>query len=237
MKLDETSSDPLYLQLENIIKNEIDCGKWKKGEKISTEVELSKMYNVSRITVRKALNSLTQKNYLIRRTGKGTFVSNDKIQRPVSGVISFSKVCETFGLKSGAKTIKSVIEPANEEDQQKLGLTASESVIVIERIRYADDIPVSVETSRFREDFSFLLDEDLNNISMYKLIDSKYHIAFNNSKKFIEIVFASYELSRYLNVPKNYPLLSIESTLFDPFNKKLCLNKQYILGDRFQLIV
>ena len=100
------------------------------------------------------------------------------------------------------------------------------------------DFYVSVELSHFKEEFSFLLNEDLTNKSMYDLIRTKHQIAFDCSRKTIEIVFATYELAKYLNVSSGYPLLLICSDLVSlETNTNICFNRQYILGDRFRLMV
>jgi len=237
MKLDSTSSTPLYLQLVNVIRNNIELGIYKSGQKIPTEKELSEEYCVSRITVRNALDKLTEENLLVRLRAKGTFVKTEKISQHVSGVLSFSDVCAISGLTAGAKTIKSVIEEASPDDIANLGLPADAKMIVIERIRYADHVPVSFEVSRFPERFSFLLEEDLNNCSMFNIIRDKYNINFAHSQKVIEVVYADYQQSFYLNVPKGYPLLSISSLTFDGDGNVTHRTSQYIVSDKFKLIV
>ena len=238
MKLDENKAEPLYTQLENLLKEKLEAGDWQKGDKLPTEMELSEKFKVSRITVRKALSSLVQQGLIVKRSGKGTFVSGEKIKRPLSvGAISFTSLCEAQHLKPGARTIKSVLEMPTPRDREVLGLTEEDRIIAIERIRYADGTPVSVEVSHFVEELSFLLDEDLTNTSMYKLIREKYQVPFDSSRKVLELTYATYELARYLNVKSGHPLILISSELSLPDGKKICFSQQYILGDRFQMII
>ena len=238
MKLDENKAEPLYTQLENLLKEKLETGDWQKGDKLPTEMELSEKFKVSRITVRKALSSLVQQGLIVKRSGKGTFVSGEKIKRPLSvGAISFPSLCEAQHLKPGARTIKSVLEMPTPRDREVLGLTEEDRIIAIERIRYADGTPVSVEVSHFVEELSFLLDEDLTNTSMYKLIREKYQVPFDSSRKVLELTYATYELARYLNVKSGHPLILISSELSLPDGKKICFSQQYILGDRFQMII
>ena len=75
MELNNTIAKPLYKQLEDQLKEEIDTGKRKAGSRLPTENELSTTYNVSRVTVRKALAGLSELGYLDRKSGKGTFVA------------------------------------------------------------------------------------------------------------------------------------------------------------------
>ena len=78
MELNNTIAKPLYKQLEDQLKEEIDTGKRKAGSRLPTENELSTTYNVSRVTVRKALAGLSELGYLDRKSGKGTFVAERK---------------------------------------------------------------------------------------------------------------------------------------------------------------
>ena len=111
MELNNTIAKPLYKQLEDQLKEEIDTGKRKAGSRLPTENELSTTYNVSRVTVRKALAGLSELGYLDRKSGKGTFVAEKRIQRNISkGVTGFSEMCRTMGAVPGAKTIKIAIE-------------------------------------------------------------------------------------------------------------------------------
>lgn len=74
MELNNTIAKPLYKQLEDQLKEEIDTGKRKAGSRLPTENELSTTYNVSRVTVRKALAGLSELGYSDRKSGKGTLL-------------------------------------------------------------------------------------------------------------------------------------------------------------------
>ena len=78
-KCDNTK--PLYMQLYSTLKDDIENGVYKAGERIPTELELSEKYGVSRITLRNALERLTRDNYLVRYRGRGTFVKSIKYER------------------------------------------------------------------------------------------------------------------------------------------------------------
>ncbi|MNW30345.1 putative HTH-type transcriptional regulator YurK [compost metagenome] len=235
--IDHSESSPLYRQLQERILDSIHNGTLKPGDKLPTELELSETNNVSRVTVRAALDSLTSEGYLVRIPGKGTFITKDKIKKNVVETIGFSDTCKLQNKVPGAKVIKCVIEDATASDQEHLDLMPGDKVINIERIRYADNVPVSVEYSRFPSSFSFLLQEDLNNISLYDILKNKHKITFGISRKYIFMEFASYDVATYLNIEEGYPLLCIKSTVCSPDGQKIHRSKQLILGDRFELIV
>jgi GntR family transcriptional regulator len=90
------------------------------GARLPTEGELCSKFDVSRVTVRKALDELGDKGYLVRKPGKGTFVVEKKIQRTLSGVIGFTEMCRMMGYKPGAKTVKIALEQPTEEQTKLL---------------------------------------------------------------------------------------------------------------------
>lgn len=237
VKLDSDSVQPLYKQLELAIRTAIQEGRYQPGEKIPTELELSRQHQVSRITVRKALEVLTKANLLTRIAGKGTYVSAEKFQRSMSGIVSFSELCRSQGKKPGARTIKSVLETPDATVQDVLGLTPDDRIIALERIRYADDTPVSLEQSYFPERFAFLLQEDLNQHSLYQVLNEKYGIYFTHSTKVIELVYAGYDVAHYLAIPKGYPLISITSRIVDNHGATSCSSRQLIVGDKIRFVV
>ena len=237
MPLDNDNSQLLYIQLYDILKKEIDSGVYKKGERFPTEQELIKIYDVSRITVRKALERLSNEGSLVRHRGRGTFVTSEKLVRPIYGCRSFSTACKDMGCTPGAKVIKSIITVADKDDIEELKIGAEEKVIVIERIRYANSVPVSIEIDRFSERFSFLLDEDLNNCSMFAILQAKYNIFFASPQKILELVFANYETSKHLSIPTSYPLISLTGVVYDLQGNPSYRSHQLIVGDKFKLIV
>ena len=235
MKLNNTIATPLYKQLEEKIRKEIDAGERAAGSRLPTENELSESYHVSRVTVRKALAVLSESGYLERKSGKGTFVAEKKLQRNITEVISFSDMCRMKNETPGAKTIKIALEDPSERDLTEMSLHEGDKILVVERIRYMDNVPVILEFNKFPESFSFLFGEDLNDSSLYEIL-RKHNIILDHSRKTLDIVFANAQEAKSLNISKGYPLLRISSTIHDVDNTITNLCKQLCIGDKFQFI-
>lgn len=235
--LNSESVEPLYRQLENLLREEIETGKLPAGSKLPTENELVAMYCVSRVTVRKALDALSQQGYLERRSGKGTYVAEKKLQRTLDGVSSFSQICREMGCVPGSKTVRRSIELASEKEAAKLGVPEDSQILVMERVRYADGHPVVLEVTKFLDDFLFLMNEDLSDQSLYELLDKKRGIRFTKSIKTVDIVYANSQEAKFLGVAKGYPLLRIESVAEDATGAIRHLSKQLCIGDKFKLRV
>lgn len=235
MKLDETLAQPLYKQLVHDLTDKIQSGDLAEGIKLPSEQEISELYGVSRITVRTALKELASEGLIISKQGKGTFVGKKKMTRNLSLATSFTQACREMGRVPGAQVLRLGLETADEDDVKELLINPKDQVVVLERIRFADNVPISYEIDRFPQKYSFLLDEDLTNTSLLQLLDSKYNIAFENVHRSIELVYANLKVARLLNLHVNYPLLYVasagnEANSGRPGQRSL----QYIVGDKFK---
>ena len=236
MELNNTIATPLYKQLEEKIRKEIDAGERAAGSRLPTENELSESYHVSRVTVRKALAVLSESGYLERKSGKGTFVAEKKLQRNITEVIRNSDMCRMKNATPGAKTIKYALQDPSPRELTAMSLHEGDKILVVERIRYMDNVPVILEFNKFPESFSFFFGEDLNDSSLYEIL-RKHNIILDHSRKTLDIVFANAQEAKSLNISKGYPLLRISSTIHDVDNTITNLCKQLCIGDKFQFII
>ena len=115
---------PLYQQLAELLKEEIHAGRYKQGQKLPTELELCKLYHVSRNTVRGALQQLEKENLLLRQQGKGTFVSKKKYNHHIVPARSFTDMCREIGCEPGAKVIQSGVKDRCEAEGVVLDVCA-----------------------------------------------------------------------------------------------------------------
>lgn len=104
--LDANAQLPLYKQLKEVIKTKINTGEYTENKRIPTEPEFIKNYGVSRITVRKAIEELVAEGYLIKKQGKGTFISGHKVLRKIEYVSGFSDSGKSSQLKTASILLK-----------------------------------------------------------------------------------------------------------------------------------
>ena len=169
---------PLYQQLVAMIEKQIDKGELKPGLKIPSENELCEMYNISRITVRQALSDLALRGKVIRVKGKGTFIPKFSARKPFDGLSGFSnEIKYTHQTQVTSKIISFEATMPTPETAQMLGLSEGKAVIRLERARYLENIGISGVDLRFLpfNRFHGLLEEDLENNSLYNILRSKYN--------------------------------------------------------------
>ncbi|NLO84496.1 MAG: GntR family transcriptional regulator [Clostridiales bacterium] len=229
--LEKKSQSPLYQQLMMRLKNDIMAGVYPAGGRIPSEQLLCDTYSVSRVTVRKAMLDLVQEGLLVRRQGKGTFVADERIQRDLQQITSFSAACRQKGHNATAKLISVQLEEATSEDIDKLGLAQGDRVLEICRLRLSDGEPIMLEINRFPERFSFLR-EDNQETSLYEKLQ-KHGIIPSSAVHDISLGYATPLVSKHLNTALGYALLLLDEVVLDQHDEPLHLSRQWIRGDKF----
>lgn len=235
--LKQDAITPLYVQLMEELETSIRNGVYKPGDKIMTEAEMAKEYGVSLITVRKAVGSLMEKGLVVRKQGKGTFVTKPKYSRNMKKLQSFTEMCEQMGVKPGAQVLENRLIMADKKVADRLGIEPGSNVVYISRLRLADGEPVQVEKSYFPLKYAFLLEEDLNNGSMFECLKEKAGAKVASSEKMIELCRATAEEADLMDVKKGDYLLFVKSTAYDENGEPMYAGIQLINGDRFSLYV
>ena len=235
--LKQDAITPLYVQLMEELETSIRNGVYKPGDKIMTEAEMAKEYGVSLITGRKAVGSLMEKGLVVRKQGKGTFVTKPKYSRNMKKLQSFTEMCEQMGVKPGAQVLENRLIMADKKVADRLGIEPGSNVVYISRLRLADGEPVQVEKSYFPLKYAFLLEEDLNNGSMFECLKEKAGAKVASSEKMIELCRATAEEAALMDVKKGDYLLFVKSTAYDENGEPMYAGIQLINGDRFSLYV
>lgn len=235
--LKQDAITPLYVQLMEELETSIRNGVYKPGDKIMTEAEMAREYGVSLITVRKAVGSLMEKGLVVRKQGKGTFVTKPKYSRNMKKLQSFTEMCEQMGVKPGARVLENRLIAADKKVADRLGIEPGSNVVYISRLRLADGEPVQVEKSYFPLKYAFLLEEDLNDGSMFECLKEKAGAKVASSEKMIELCRATAEEAALMDVKKGDYLLLVKSTAYDENGEPMYAGIQLINGDRFSLYV
>jgi GntR family transcriptional regulator len=127
--------------------NKIRSNAWPVEFRIPPERELCEQYQVSRITVRKALDELERAGYIYRKQGKGTFVKPKAIDQKLSKFYTFKEELHKRGISETAQMLSFRTVNADERIAEALNIPANQMVYKIKRLRLMDDEPYGVEES------------------------------------------------------------------------------------------
>lgn len=237
-KLTGDSATPLYQQVANDLREAIVNDVYHVGARIPTEPELSHLYDVSRITIRKAIELLVEEGMLQKRQGKGTFVREAQSAPMVhddrrTALNGFSASCRLNGLEPGARVLGCEVVDAPQEMREFFGDGAR--VISIDRVCTADGAPIMVDHSLFvREGHEFLETADLENASLFELIRSVTgQHPHRDSAQTLNIQLADERVAHALSVPVGEPLFCLEGLYRDQDGNPLYAGRQLIIGSRY----
>lgn len=227
---------PLYYQLKQHFIERIDRGELKPGEFIPSERELSEQFEISRMTVRQALQELVVEGRLIREKGKGTTIAQPKISQALLKLTSFSEDMLNRGMEPGADVVDVSAKKATSSIQQKLHLSEDDLVLVVTRLRMADDTPMALETTHLPlTRFTGLEDADFNNMSIYEHIKERYNMVASSASQTIEVGLPRSSEIALLQTDQNVPVLLIERVTFDEQGEPIEFVKSVYRGDRYKL--
>ncbi|MEG0051144.1 MAG: GntR family transcriptional regulator [Terrisporobacter sp.] len=235
--LEVNSFIPLYQQLYDNIRKQISAGIYKPGDKIPSEGDLGKEFNVSRITVRNALKQLVEEEILCKKRGKGTYVTIPARVEALCAGNSFTNSCHSLNAKPSTKIISTSIEKAKKAVCAALNIEQDEKVICIKRLRLIDDMPAIFEIDYFRMDYTFLLKEDLEDASLMETISRNITTQPKRVEDVFEVKYSKKEYSDYLKCPVNMPLLKVRQIVCTENDEVLYYNVQYIRSDKYKYAV
>ncbi len=218
---------------------EIANGQLRPGQKLGAERDLAIDLQVSRSTLRQALTVLEETGVVRRLPGRGggTFVSPEKIDRDLSQIVGVPSLLRGQGFTSGTRLISAAVLLADPKTQMALGLSDGDYIFEVVRIRLADSIPISLEHARFpAEMFPGLLERPLGN-SLYELLSKHYDTTPDEAVEHIDLVNATSDEARILEVPLGSPLLSIIRTTMDTKGRKIEYSHDLFRGDRTRITV
>lgn len=209
--INKNSSVPLYSQLVDLLINEI-TNNLEPNSKMMSEREICETYDLSRTTVRLALAELENLGYIYKRHGKGTFVAElTRDRKNLLESYSFTDYMRQLNKVPKTSVVEFEIVPLYKHIAEVLGLEEGELAYRMERIRYADDVPMLFEVSYLPEYlFKSLTREMVDNKPLYEIFKEDYRQ---------EVVIADEEFAASIVTDK-------ESRLLETIVDALCLRIQ-----------
>jgi GntR family transcriptional regulator len=205
----------LYSKVEETIAEEVARGIFPPGDRLPSERELSERFQVSLITVRRAIQNLIQRGVLEIRRGLGTFVLLPQVEQQLTNLTGFVEDMEAHGRKASARVISKGVVPASARVAENLCVSKGTRVVRIERVRLADGIPMSFDETFLPLDLGEqVLRHDLRVNPIFTLLEKKYSIPLVGAQYKLEAVAASAPVAKALEIRRGSPIFQIERTSF-----------------------
>ena len=229
------TSVPLYVQIAESLLAQIETGELTPDERLPSERELSKRLNVSRMTLRAALRELDSYGLLVRRPGDGTYIAEPKIERHADKLVPFTTSMQKRGYKIHSKLIVFEQRLANVATAQRLRISVSTPVYFCQRVRQINQEPVLLENCTMPvEIFPKFGNYDLENRSLYEIMETEYGVVAHHSEQSLEAVVAADYEAELLCVEQGTPLMLERRLGYDRDNQPFEYGHDLYRGDRFR---
>lgn len=231
--VDKNSTVPIYIQIEEFIKKNIEQGLYLSGQPLPTERELTELLGVSRMTVRQAISNLVHEGVLYRIKSKGAYVSKQVIEKKIE-IESFSEDMKKRGLVPSSKMLCFEEIIPDEDIRTKLKLSKNEKVYFLNRLRLANDEPMAIEYCYIpKRYFPDIKKYNLLECSLYNIMKEEYSVKFNYMKQKIKALeISKRDAEILLGNPKGFGLISLK-TLFDEQENPIEYTKTIFNPERY----
>lgn len=228
-------STPQYKRIEADLLAKIDSGAYKKGTCIPPEQALSAEYGVSRVTVRKALETLTEQGILSRTPGVGTFVARLPLTGKLPGLMGFAEEMRTQGLVPRAQVTEFRLAQADEATARRLRIAPLAPVYFFKRSLFADEALFMLEST-------FMSAVDFPGVSIAVLQNGKYRyfekelglkLAYNHHV--VIPVLPDAQTAQAFGIDAGTPVLQEENTTFLEDGRVLDFTVQFYNPLRYRL--
>ena len=236
--LDKNSFTPMYFQIQTQLLKQIKSGHFRAGDALPGEEELTRIYGVSRMTSRQALQALTTQGLAYRQKGRGTFVLQPKVEKDIAHLLGFSAEMRVLGLKSSSRVLGKAIMPATPETALRLSIEAGAPTLHLHRLRSVDGVPVAIEEVWLsQEQFPGIEKVDFVRCSLYETLRESYGIRVGSADEVIEARPATRHEAELLQIAAKSSLLVISRTLLSVEGRPVETGLSLYRGDRYRAVL
>lgn len=211
--VNRSSPIPYYVQVAEALRERIEQGVWNVGDQLPGELELCRVFNVSRTVIRQTLRELLDQGLVVRYKGKGTFVAEPKIKEGLfQKLTGFYQDMLEQGYIPVSQVIKQRVISASPKIAVRLNLKPDTPVIEVERLRFIQDEPIVLVTTYLPYPLcEKALEADLSHQSLYAFLEKECNVFIARGRRVLEVVAAGDYEAGLLRVQPGAPLIMLHS--------------------------
>lgn len=216
MAKDSPTFSPLYKQIRGLIVQALEAGEWLPGQVIPSEQDLAARFGVSQGTVRKAVDELALENILVRRQGKGTYVSTHQDPRAAFRFLRL-KALDGRMVSPKSMLLECIRAKAGGEAARNLGVESGSPIVMLRRLLRFEGKPIVIEEMYLPGEVFPGLNMDVIKDwhgSLYSLLESRFGVRMIRAEEKLRAVAAEKAVAELMNLPENTPLLSVERVAY-----------------------
>lgn len=233
--LDKRSPVPLYHQLSEHLRDEIKRSGAEAGDLIGTEKDIAEQYRVSRATVRQALDDLERAGWVVRITGRGTFVATPHLTVDLPNLLSFTEEMRLRGIEPGSVIHAFGLIACPDHVAVALHCHPGDRVCHIKRVRTADGTPMFV-VDHYLAPFVDLPEDHLGQ-SLYETIEGRYGLRLTEALQTIRAGVCANDEAALLQIVEGDAVLRFERTTLSADDQPVIFESGSARADLYQYSV
>ena len=229
------SATPLYLRVQERLRDAILAGRWKPQEALPGERDLASSFDVSRVTVRKAIGRLVEAGLLHQRQGSGTYVAGRpaRLEQALSRLTSFTEDMRSRGLEASVQVLRREVSPPSPREAMHLMLSPRDRVSRLRRLRLAGGVPLAIELATLPQ--SLLPDPAAVGASLYAALEELGARPVRALQRLTAANLGAADAS-LLGVPDGAAALAIERVSFLPDGRPVEFTRSRYRGDAYDFV-
>ncbi len=236
--LDKDSFTPIYFQIQTQLLHKIQSGQLRAGDALPSEEELGRIFDVSRMTARHALQALKSQGFASRHKGQGTFVSQPRVEKDIAHLSGFTAEMHALGMKPTSRILQAETIPAEADVAARLGIPLGSPIFHLRRLRLADNVPVAIEEVWLSQQLFPGIDKlDFVRLSLYQTLREQYGIRVTRADEVLEARSASRREAELLQIAPRSSLLVMSRTLWSADGKPVESAHSLYRGDRYRAVL
>lgn len=236
--MDKEYPIPLYYRVYQNLKQKILDGIYKPGDRIPPESELVQIYNVSRLTVRRALEELRSEGFISRAKGKGTFITGRKEEEQMNVLKGFTDKAKEEGFSVKSVVLENKLVEVPLELAETFQIEQGTMVILLKRIRYMNEDPVAIESAYLNTAVDVrllnILRKDMAKESLYDFLRNELKLPLIRAYEILEVTEVSGLDAKHLNVSAGTCSLLRKRYTYTSNNKCVEFVRSIYRGDKYR---
>lgn len=229
---------PLYLQIADELRQNIQDAMFKVGDRLPTETELSDRFGVNRHTLRRAMEVLRNEGIVDVERGRGTFVVSAPITFPIGKRVRFNESLKAQSLQPQWQVLQAIEIKADAKVAKHLEIAVGDPVVLYERLSLTDEIPMSLSSSHFPSArFPGLIKHCKTYRSISEMLRCEYDCDHIRRSTRLSARLARSKDARLLRMPATKPILLSESVNIDQNGTVIEYGVTRFRGDRMELVI
>ncbi|PEN15285.1 GntR family transcriptional regulator [Longibacter salinarum] len=227
------SGRPRHEQISDYLREQIETGVYEVDEKLPSEKQLGTTFDVSRVTVRRALQTLEHEGYIYRRQGLGSFVEERHETQGLVRLTDFAQDMAQAGLEASSRVTHFEPEKVPGYVASRLDQDLDARLVRLDRLRLGDGAPIAFDRTWMPAFYASLLDgHDLEHETIYGILEQDYDIPITRGHYRITAANAPDDVASHLDVSPGTAVLVIERTSCSRGGKYVYFQRRYYRSDR-----